>query len=308
MSEPFQSELSGAAVREPQHVPVLLDEIVEWLQPAPSKVLVDGTLGGGGHTRALAERVAPDGLVIALDRDPAALQSASGRLQNLPIKLVEANFAELPEVLEQLEIPAVEGIVLDLGLSSDQLADRQRGFSFDAEGSLDLRFNPHEGRPAWQMLERLGAEELAKVIYEYGEERFSRRIARKIVDRRRQQPIRTAADLAALVRSCLPRPAGRQRIDPATRTFQALRIAVNEELTSLELALKRFPDCLKPGGRLAVISFHSLEDRRVKQAFRDDPRYQALTRKPLRPSEAEVGRNPQARSAKLRIAARSESC
>lgn len=308
MSEPLQYEPSDSSPGGPRHVPVLLDEIVEWLQPAPGKVLVDGTLGGGGHTRALAQRVGPGGLVIALDRDPAALESAGGGLRGLPIKLVESNFAELPEVLEQLEIQAVDGIVLDLGLSSDQLADRGRGFSFDAEGPLDLRFNPHEGRPAWQLLETLDAEKLANLIYEYGEERYSRRIARKIVDRRRQQPIRTAAELAALVRSCLPRPAGRPRIDSATRTFQALRIAVNEELASLETALKRFPDCLKPGARVAVISFHSLEDRRVKQAFRDDPRYQALTRKPLLPSETEVARNPRARSAKLRIAARSESC
>ena len=286
----------------------MLDEIVAWLEPAPGKVLVDGTLGGGGHTRALAERVLSGGLVIALDRDPAALESAGRRLAGLPVKLVESNFADLPDVLAQLGIPAVDGVVLDLGLSSDQLADRPRGFSFDADGSLDLRFNPEEGRPAWQLLERLGAEDLADLIYEYGEERLSRRIARKIVERRRQQPIRTAADLAQLVRSCYPRPKGRQRIDPATRTFQALRIAVNEELKSLERALERIPGCLKPGGRLAVISFHSLEDRLVKQAFRDDPRYQPLVRKPLVPTEAELARNPRARSAKLRIAARSESC
>jgi 16S rRNA (cytosine1402-N4)-methyltransferase len=293
---------------EPTHVSVLLAEIVEWLQPEPGKVLVDGTLGAGGHTRALAQRVAPEGLIIALDRDPAALESAAPRLAGLPVKLVESNFAELPDVLAELKIPAVDGVVLDLGLSSDQLADRQRGFSFDSEGPLDLRFNASQGRPAWQLLERIGAEELANLIYEYGEERLSRRIARKIVDRRRQQPIRTAADLASIVRSCYPRSQGRPRIDPATRTFQALRIAINEELRSLESALKRIPDCLKPGGRLAVISFHSLEDRRVKEAFRDDPRLQALTRKPLRPTDEEVARNPRARSAKLRIAARRESC
>lgn len=305
----FCDSTSGAsAVGEPVHVPVMLDEVVEWLQPLPGKTLVDGTLGGGGHARALAQLVAPNGLIIAFDRDPAAIESAAERLTGLPIKLVEANFAELPEVLAQLEIPAVDGVVLDLGLSSDQLADRQRGFSFDAEGPLDLRFNPNEGRPAWQLLERIDAEDLANLIYEYGEERLSRRIARKIVDRRRQQPIRTAADLASLVRSCYPRSKGRPRIDPATRTFQALRIAVNEELSSLESALKRIPDCLKPGGRLAVISFHSLEDRRVKEAFRDDPRLQALTRKPLVPTDAEIARNPRARSAKLRIAARRESC
>ncbi|HEV7224052.1 MAG TPA: 16S rRNA (cytosine(1402)-N(4))-methyltransferase RsmH [Pirellulales bacterium] len=291
-----------------RHVPVMLDEIVAWLRPAPGMVLVDGTLGGAGHTRALAERVGPEGFVLSLDRDPAALEAAERVLKGWPVKLAESNFADLPVLLRQLDIAAVDGVVLDLGLSSDQLADRQRGFSFDAEGPLDLRFNPAEGRPAWQWLERLGAEELADMIYQYGEERFSRRIARKIVERRRQQPIRTAAELARLVRSCVPRPAGGERIDAATRTFQALRIAVNDELASLDAALKRIPDCLKPGARLAVISFHSLEDRRVKEAFRDDLRYRSLTRKPLRPAEGEVARNPRARSAKLRVAERSESC
>ncbi|HXT60220.1 MAG TPA: 16S rRNA (cytosine(1402)-N(4))-methyltransferase RsmH [Pirellulales bacterium] len=310
MLESSQPEARGAAPGGGPscHVAVMLDEIVEWLQPAPGMVLVDGTLGGAGHTRALAERVGPDGFVLSLDRDPAALEAAERVLKGWPVKLAESNFADLPELLRQLDLSAVDGIVLDLGLSSDQLADRQRGFSFDSEGPLDLRFNPAEGRPAWQWLERLSAEELADIIFQYGEERFSRRIARKIVDRRRQQPIRTAAELARLVRSCVPRPKGGERIDAATRTFQALRIAVNDELTSLERALKRIPDCLKTGGRLAVISFHSLEDRRMKEAFRDDPRYRSLTRKPLRPSEDEVARNPRARSAKLRVAERSESC
>lgn len=309
MPEPLESESGrhSSAASPTIHVPVLLDEVVRWLEPSPGKILVDGTLGGGGHTSALARLVGPNGFVISFDRDPAALEAAERSLRGLPIKLVESNFADLPDVLRQLEITAVDGVLLDLGLSSDQLADSQRGFSFDVDGPLDLRFNPHLGRPAWQLLERMGAEELADLIYQYGEERFSRRIARKIVERRRAQPVRTAADLANLVRSCVPRAKGRERIDPATRTFQALRIAVNEELISLELALKRIPDCLRPGGRLAVISFHSLEDRRVKEAFRDDPRYQTLTRKPIRPSEEEVARNPRARSAKLRVASRTET-
>lgn len=305
-TEPAAEQLASAP-GQVVHVSVLLDEVIEWLQPAPGRIFVDGTLGGGGHTRALALRVGPDGMVIALDRDPAALDAAERNLRGLPIKIVESNFAELPEVLRQLEITAVDGVVLDLGLSSDQLADRERGFSFDVDGPLDLRFNPHQGRPAWQLLERMGAEELANLIYQFGEERFSRRIARKIVERRREQPVRTAADLARLVRSCVPRSKGGERIDPATRTFQALRIAVNEELASLETALKQIPSCLRPGGRLAVISFHSLEDRLVKQAFRDDPRYHVLTRKPIRPSDAEIARNPRSRSAKLRVAARTES-
>jgi len=195
--------------------------------------------------------------------------------------------------------------VLDLGLSSDQLADQERGFSFDAEGELDLRFDTDSGEPAWRLIARLDATLLANMIYEYGEERHSRRIARAIVERRIEKPIRTAGDLAEIVRRAVPRTPDSRRIDPATRTFQALRIAVNDELGSLEKALADFPNYLKPGGRLAVISFHSLEDRLVKNAFRDDPRYEVLTRKPLLPSEAEIQRNPRSRSAKLRVAARS---
>lgn len=286
----------------PQHRSVLADEVVHWLRPQGSMVLVDGTLGAGGHTRALVERLGPGGQVIALDRDPAALKSAEKELADLPVKLVWSNFSELPEALAQLEIPLVDGVVLDVGLSSDQLADRERGFSFDLDGPLDMRFDPTEGEPAWQLLERLDAEALANLIYRYGEERYSRRIARRIVDERRRQPIRTSAELARLVRLAVPKPRGRQRIDPATRTFQALRIAVNDELTSLEQALARLPDCLRPGGRLAIISFHSLEDRLVKQAFRDDPRYHVLTRKPIRPSEQEIASNARSRSAKLRVA------
>jgi 16S rRNA (cytosine1402-N4)-methyltransferase len=171
---------------------------------------------------------------------------------------------------------------------------------------LDLRFDPSEGEPAWRLLQRLSAEHMADLIYAYGEERHSRRIARAIVQRRRERPIKTTADLAQLVRRAVP-PSGDEHIDPATRTFQALRIAVNDELKSLEIALRRIPDCLRPAGRLAVISFHSLEDRRVKEAFRDDPRWQALTRKPVRPGDDEVARNPRARSAKLRVAQRAEA-
>ncbi|HWA97071.1 MAG TPA: 16S rRNA (cytosine(1402)-N(4))-methyltransferase RsmH [Pirellulales bacterium] len=288
----------------PQHVSVMLDEVVQWLEPSPGRVLVDGTLGAGGHTRALAERVGPDGLVIAFDRDPQARSAAEINLAGLPIKLVAANYSHLPEVLQQLGIATVDGIVLDLGLSSDQLADASRGFSFDSQGPLDLRFDPTEGRPASELVNRLDPETLANLIYANGEERLSRRIARKIVERRRTKPIATAGELAAIVRSCYPRGGRDQPIDAATRTFQALRIAVNDELGSLDRALAEFPHCLRAGGRLAVISFHSLEDRRVKQAFRDDPHWRALQHKPLRPSEDEIARNPRARSAKMRVAAR----
>ena len=288
---------------ETVHIPVLPNEILHWLDPQPGQTFVDGTLGGGGHTRLLAERVAPTGLVIALDRDKAALDRCEPRLQGLPVRLAQANFSDLAEVLEQLQIDRVDGILLDLGLSSDQLADAERGFSFHAEGPLDLRFDTEEGEPAWRLLERLRPETLADLIYQFGEERSSRRIARAIFERRKTDPVRTARQLAELVRRCV-RPSG--KIDPATRTFQALRIAVNEELKSLHVGLQRLPDSLRPGGRLAIISFHSLEDRPVKEAFRADERLEVLTRRPVTASDAETAQNPRARSAKLRVAKRTE--
>ncbi len=286
------------------HVPVLLDQVVYWLAPRPGGVVVDGTLGGGGHTRALAAAVGPTGLVVALDRDPAAVDAARSRLAGLPVKAVQANFCDLPEVLGQLEIEGVDGVVLDLGLSSDQLADRSRGFSFFADGPLDLRFDPMSGEPARRLLNRLSVEHLTQLISSYGEERYSRRIAQAIVARRRERPIETAAELAELIRGCVPKAPGGWRIDPATRTFQALRIAVNDELKSLEIALRRIPGCLRPGSRMAVISFHSLEDRRVKEAFRADDRLKVLTRRPLSPGQQEMDDNPRSRSAKLRVAER----
>ncbi len=243
-------------------------------------------------------------MVVALDRDPAAVEAATTNLAGLPVKLIYANYCELPEVLSEQNIAAVDGILLDLGLSSDQLADQSRGFSFESDGPLDLRFDPLSGEPAARLVNRLSAEHLADIIFHYGEERYSRRIARAIVETRHHEPIHTARQLANLVRRSVPAAARGQRIDPATRTFQALRIAVNDELKSLEIALRRLPDCLKPGGHLAIISFHSLEDRRVKEAFRDDPRLQSISRKPITPHEAEIARNPRSRSAKLRIAQR----
>ncbi len=287
----------------PLHVPVLPAEVLAALEPQPGQTLVDGTLGGGGHTRLLAERVGPSGLVLALDRDARAIAAAEVNLRGLSVKIAQANFRDLPEVLDELQITKVDGILLDLGLSSDQLADEARGFSFDAAGELDLRFDAAEGEPAWRLLARLREKELADLIYEYGQERYSRRIARRIVERRQTDPIRTAAELAALVRRCVPRSPA-ERIDPATRTFQALRIAVNGELESLALALARLPDRLTTGGHLAIISFHSLEDRLVKQAFRDDPRLEPVTKKPVTASEEEIQRNPRSRSAKLRVARR----
>jgi 16S rRNA (cytosine1402-N4)-methyltransferase len=284
---------------------VLLAEVVDWLAPVPGAVIADGTLGGGGHTSALAERVAPGGKVIALDRDPTAIAAVKESLVSEQIRMVHRNFADLPEVLAELGIEKVNGVILDLGISSDQLTDADRGFSFRSQGPLDLRFDPLHGEPAWKLLERLSAEHLADVIYQYGEERYSRRIARAIVQRRSKgEAVKTAADLAQLVQRCVPQRGRRERIHPATRTFQALRIAVNDELTVLDTALRRIPDCLSDGGRMAVISFHSLEDRRVKTAFREDERLRVLTKRPVRPSEDELKHNPRARSAKMRVAER----
>ncbi|MEM8944685.1 MAG: 16S rRNA (cytosine(1402)-N(4))-methyltransferase RsmH [Planctomycetota bacterium] len=285
------------------HIPVMLDAVLEWLAPAPGQILVDGTFGGGGHTAALAQRVGPSGRILAMDLDDEAIDRSQSTVESLPVDLAIGSYTKIPELLASYEVDQVDGILLDIGLSSDQLADNERGFSYQSTGALDLRFDRSRGEPAWQMIDRLDEKSLADIIYRYGEERFSRRIARRIVGTRRETPIRTADQLASLVRSCVPRSKG-HRIDPATRTFQALRVAVNQELASLELALQRLPDCLAAGGRLAIISFHSLEDRIVKQAYRDDIRLEVLTKRPLRPTEAELQQNPRARSARLRVAAR----
>lgn len=277
-------------------------EIIEWLRPQPGQILVDGTLGGGGHARLLAERVGAEGRVLGLDRDPAAI-AAFSESADARIEPIHANYADLDQILAARQIPAIDGFLLDLGLSSDQLADPMRGFSFDSSGSLDQRFDPTTGEPAWRLLEQMDERGLADLIFQYGEERFSRRIARRIVQTRRQQPIRTAAQLAALVRNCVPRSRG-HRIDPATRTFQALRIAVNRELQALQETLNKLPELLSPGARCAIISFHSLEDRLVKRAFRENPLLENLTRKPVRPGEIEWAANPRSRSAKLRVAER----
>lgn len=286
-----------------QHVPVLVDELLAHLHPAPGQTFVDATLGGGGHARRLAQALGPNGLLVGLDRDPAAVERAAAELRGLPVRAIHANYSDLPEVLLREGIEVVDGILLDAGLSSDQLADPDRGFSFASSGPLDLRFDPSRGEPAWKLIERLSPEHLADLIYKFGEERYSRRIARRIAETRRAAPIRTAAELARMIRDAVPRSRD-ERIDPATRTFQALRIAVNDELKWLEVALRRLPDCLRAGGRMAVISFHSLEDRLVKEAFRDDARLTQITRRPIRPTEQEVAANPRARSAKLRVAER----
>jgi 16S rRNA (cytosine1402-N4)-methyltransferase len=284
-----------------RHVPVMPAEVLEWLAPQPGQVVVDATVGVGGHAQLVADRLTPTGRLIGLDQDAAMLALARRRLTRGSVTLVQSNFDQLRLVLDQLGLNRVDGLLADLGMCSDQLDDPARGFSFRQPGPLDMRLNPAEGEPASGLLKRLNERDLADLFWKHGEERFSRRIARKIVETRRRTPLQTTDQLAELVRRCVPRPKGRQ-IDPATRVFQALRIAVNDELGALDRFLAVLPNCLKSGGRAVMISFHSLEDRRVKQAFRDRKVWQVLTKKPIQASPDELAGNPRARSAKLRAA------
>jgi 16S rRNA (cytosine1402-N4)-methyltransferase len=281
---------------------VLPVEVLHYLAPAPGQVLVDATVGGGGHARLLAERIGPSGKLIGLDRDATMLALARPRLEGLPVLLRQGSFDRLRQVLDELQIAAVDGLLADLGFCTDQMESPARGFSFQQAGPLDMRLDPERGESAADLLKWLGERALADLFWDLGEERFSRRVARRIVEVRERQPLETTEQLAELVRRCVPRARGHKSIDPATRVFQALRIAVNDELGALDRLLAALPRCLKPGGRVVIISFHSLEDRRVKQAFRDRQRWQALTRKPVQASEEEVRSNPRARSAKLRAA------
>ena len=300
-TEEFGPEPRTTAV----HRSVLLNEVVSWLAPKDGILLVDGTAGAGGHTRALAVNVGTTGRVIGLDRDPAMLALAAEATRGLPVTLIASPYSHVAKVLESLQIHSgtLDGILLDLGLSSDQLAWPHRGFSFANDGPLDMRFNPGGDDPsAAELVNSLDEVELARIIFEYGEERYSRRIARRIVEARQLAPFTTTARFAEVVRRGVPGKWG--PMDPATRTFQALRIAVNDELGHLERTLAFLAEVLRPGGRAAIISFHSLEDRRVKHAFRDDPRLEVLTRKPVTASPEELAVNPRARSAKLRVAER----
>lgn len=284
-----------------RHLPVMPVEVLELLAPADGEIWVDCTVGAGGHAALIAQKVAPAGRLIGLDRDAAMLELARPKLANLPVTLVQASFDQLSDVLAGLRIEKVDGVFADLGICSDQLDDPARGLSFQGEGPLDMRMDPSSGPTAADLLARLSERELADLIFQYGEERYSRRIARKIVDRRRTEPLRTTQELAELVRSCVPRSRG---IDPATRTFQALRIAVNDELAALESLLKQLPNVVRPGGRVGLISFHSLEDRRVKQTLRDAAIWNLKTKKPVQAGDEEQRNNPRSRSAKLRVAVR----
>ncbi|MCH2178790.1 MAG: 16S rRNA (cytosine(1402)-N(4))-methyltransferase RsmH [Mariniblastus sp.] len=286
------------------HLPVLVEPIIEALDLKPGNLVIDGTMGGGGHTMEFSKLVGPEGKVLGFDRDPVAVENTSDILPKNVIGIA-GNYADVPEYVREMQIGPVDAILLDLGLSSDQLADHDRGFSFQSSGVLDLRFDQTSGEPAWRLINRLGEKHLADLIYQFGQERYSRRVARKICRIRHDETIKTADQLARIVRSCVPRSRNHS-IDPATRTFQALRIGVNEELKWLNVALKRLPKILAVGGKLAIISFHSLEDRMVKTAFVEDPSLKILTKRPITADESEIAINPRSRSAKLRIAQRVE--
>jgi 16S rRNA (cytosine1402-N4)-methyltransferase len=290
-----------STARGPLHASVLPAETLELLDPRPGETWVDCTVGGGGHTRLIAGRVGPTGRVIGLDQDPTMLGLARGGLESLPVELVHANFDQLAEVLAARGVARVDGVLADLGFSSDQLAGAGRGLSFREDGPLDMRLDPTTGATAADLVNAMGEAALADVFWEYGEERHSRRVARRIVERRAERPFATTAELAELVRRCVPRSGG---IDPATRVFQALRIAVNDELGALDRLLALLPKVVRPGGRAGVISFHSLEDRRVKHAFRTPELWRPANKKPVEATAAEVAGNPRARSAKLRVAVR----
>lgn len=324
-ASPFRSDGSCPSGTGTEHVPVLLDEAVTALAPRPGGRYLDGTFGGGGHTRAILAASAPDGLVLALDADVAAIErgrrfgeeaGAGDRL-----RLVHANFAELGEVAAREGLLPLDGVLLDLGLSSFQLDEAERGFAFRSEGPLDMRFDQSRGSSAADLVNTLPAEALTELLFRYGEEPKARRIAAAIVRERACAPIVTTTDLAALVSAAVGgrRGAG---IHPATRTFQALRIAVNGELEVLEAALEAAVVALAPGGRLAVIAFHSLEDRIVKRFVAREaaacvcppglpvcvcghtPRLRKVTGRAVRPAAAEVAANPRSRSAVLRVAER----
>ena len=296
-----------------EHIPVLLNEVLAWLSPQPDRIYIDGTLGGGGHAEAILRASSPTGRLLGLDADPAALARVSRRLHPFGdrVVLVQRNFRHLAAVAEMVGISAVDGILLDLGLSSFQLG-AGRGFSFQSDALLDMRFDPEQPTTAADLVNRLPENELADLIYRYGEERRSRRIARAIV---RARPLQRADALAQVVLSAVGR-SPKQRIHPATRTFQALRIAVNDELGALEAVLPQAVQLLRPGGRLVVISFHSLEDRIVKWFFRREagrdhgmpvntpPRLRILTKRPVVATAEEIALNPRSRSAKLRAAER----
>jgi len=296
-------------MEKPQHVPVLFDEVLNFLNVRPGGVIADLTVGLAGHSAGIARRLGAQGRLICFDRDPMALELAKARMNELRAELGEQMPAvefvprAFSQAAEVIALASLDGLLADFGVSSLQLDEAHRGFSFRQEGPLDMRMDTREGPTAEQVVNQIDENELADLIYEFGEERRSRRIARAIV---RARPIETTAELARVISAAAPSMKG-DKIHPATRTFQALRIRVNDELGEIRTLLESAPSLLKPGGRLVLISFHSLEDRLVKDAFRDGGRdgvYEVLTKKPVTASEDEERRNPRSRSAKMRAAQR----
>ena len=298
------------------HEPVLLAETIESLNIRPDGVYVDCTYGRGGHSREILKRLGSGGRVLAIDRDPAAIESGREFLQDARLELVHGRFSRIVQFLAMRQLrEQVDGMFMDLGVSSPQLDDAERGFSFRAAGPLDMRMDPASGPSAAEWLAAVSEKELRECLWELGEERFARRIARKIIDVRKHEPIVTTLDLVAVIKQAVP--ARRSRIDPATRTFQAVRLRINSELEELAGVLEQASEAIRVGGRIVVIAFHSLEDRIVKRYFRnlcrpavtpmkdaDAPGFHLLTRKPIRPQEEEIKRNPRARSARLRVVER----
>jgi len=304
------------------HTPVMLEKVLQSLRCKPGGIYVDGTLGGGGHARAILENTAPDGLLIGIDRDDDALLESEKRLQPFGQRkiLIKGNFADIGEILTNLNIGKVDGILLDLGVSSHQLDTADRGFSFSLDAPLDMRMDQSSRYRAYDLVNLSPEKELRKVIRDYGEEPMAGRIARAILAKRASAPIRTTIELADVVCRAVRRQGVRKKVHPATRTFQAIRIAVNQELSNLSTAMDAGIDQLGQGGRFSIISFHSLEDRIVKETFRSwegrcqcppglpvcqcqrEAKLRVLTRKPLRPEADESETNPRARSARLRTA------
>jgi len=299
---PPNSEL--AVRKETMHFPVMVSEVLDGLSLKSGGIYVDATLGLGGHTEALLSRYPEVKTVFGLDFDIEAMEKAKSRLAPFGdrVRFVRSNFIHLHDVLLYNRIEAVDGILMDLGISSFHLENSRRGFSFSRDEPLDMRMDPSGTVTAADLVNKLPVERLTDLIREYGEDRWAKRIAKRIYERRKTEMIMSSMELAEVIANSIPRKYHSRRIHPATRTFQALRIAVNRELENLKEALDSFPSCLRPEGRVCVISFHSLEDRLVKIAFREDERLKSLTKKPLVPSLEEMHSNPRARSAKLRIA------
>ena len=292
------------------HLPVLLHEVLDHLDLRPGLTVVDGTVGAGGHSSRIASKIAPDGKLIGLDRDPMMLAFAEAKLALLSplsslVSLVQSSYADLPEILKSHGLTQIDRLLVDLGLSSDQLADRERGFGFAAGGPLDMRFDTRSGISAAEFLRTASADEITRVFRDWGEEPAAAPLAQAIVGSRKFEPVETAADLVAVVEKVLKVRDMQQGSHPATRVFQALRIHVNRELDQLTRFLDTvLPSVLKPGGRTVVITFHSLEDRIVKQAFRDSEVWEIVTKKPVVASPTEVRLNPRCRTAKLRCVIR----